>query len=177
MLIFLTILLSSLVGISFLQKQKRLALALTPELIHLLLGIFFPGISVFVYNLLWMAGPTLGSFFLGNAFKVNLKGIFFFAVITSIFLYFTTNQIQLLLLFAGFNYLIQFIILVLNIKNKWTLEQGLFGIYFFGGVGSLILAGLFNYQSMGIYLCFYYFILIFGIIFGNYFNRFRDLYF
>lgn len=130
-------------------------------------------------NALWVLAMTSGTFFLGKSFKTDLQPIFIFGLIVGLisFFVFWTQVPLFLLYYAGFNYLIQFIILVLNIKNKWTLEQGLFGIYFFGGVGSLIAVGLFNYQALGFYLCFYYCILIFGALFGERINRFRDLHF
>jgi hypothetical protein len=169
-----------LIGIFFIllilltvKKYNNLLFALLPSYLHLLVGLFFP-IPTLAYNLLWMLGPTLGSFFLARAFKVNLKPVFIFALIAGILLTQVTNQIALLLLYAGFNYLIQFGILLWNIKIKWTVEQGLFGIFCLGGIGSLIMVLAFSYQAVEICLVFYYCVLIICSIVGNKINSFRN---
>lgn len=114
-------------------------------------------------------------FFFAKAFKINLKVVFLFALfvgfLSTIIL---SGQTNLLLLYAAFNYIIQLFVLIINIKNKLTIEQGLFSIYFFGGIGSLLAVWLFSYAALEIYLLFYYCILILASVFGNKVNTLRD---
>lgn len=159
------------------QKQYNFLLALLPAWILLLAGSIFTAIPFWLYNCIWMAGPTLGSYFLGRSFKVNLSGIFLFAlfvvVLAAIIL---SGQTNLLLLYAAFNYLIQFGILVKSIKIKYSFEQVLFGIYCVGGIGSLVTVLSLGYASVGVYLVFYYAILNLLVLFSQKIQMAREFF-
>lgn len=142
--------------------------------IHLLLELICP-LSTLTYSLLWMVSPTLSTFLLGKSFKSQLWPIFIFHLIAAgIMILLVWNVQGYLFYYAGANYLIQLVILIKNAKMKWTVEQGLFGIFCLGGIGSLIFAIIFGYPTVEICLVFYYCMLILCSIFGNSINRFRE---